>query len=165
MIYEQLRLENQICFPIYVASRLFVREYQPYLDPLNITYPQYLVLMVLWETDERAVGEIAERLLLNTNTITPLLKRMESQGLVVRRRAKDDERKVIVALTEQGQQLQADAAKIPALFVSNLVEDAVNLEELVKLRDKLNNIIDQLTNLPQNLDPSESGWGAIRKTL
>jgi DNA-binding MarR family transcriptional regulator len=82
MIYEQLRLENQICFPIYVASRLFVGEYQPYLDALNITYPQYLVLMVLWETDERAVGEIAERLLLNTNTITPLLKRMEAQGIV-----------------------------------------------------------------------------------
>lgn len=155
MIYEELRLENQICFPIYVASRLFVREYQPYLDPLNITYPQYLVLMVLWETDERAVGEIAERLLLNTNTITPLLKRMESQGLVMRRRAKDDERKVIVALTEKGQQLQIEAAKIPALFVSNLVSDAANREELVKLRDKLNAIIDHLPDSPQALNPSD----------
>ena len=67
MIYEQLRLENQICFPIYLASRLFVREYQPYFEPLNITYRQYLVLMVLWETDQRPLGEIAERLLLNVS--------------------------------------------------------------------------------------------------
>jgi DNA-binding MarR family transcriptional regulator len=154
MIYEELRLENQICFPIYVASRLFIREYQPHLDALNITYPQYLVLMVLWETDESTVGEIAERLLLNTNTITPLLKRMESQGLVIRRRATDDERKVIVALSEKGQKLQADAVKIPALFISSLVSDGVNRDELVKLRDKLNIIIDHLPNHSQALDSS-----------
>lgn len=146
MVYEQLRLENQICFPIYVASRLFVREYQPYLDALEITYPQYLVLMVLWETDQRTVGEIAERLLLNTNTITPLLKRMEAQGLIARRRADDDERKVIVALTEKGQALQAEAAKIPELFVSSLLSESMGLEDLKNLRDKLSTLIDHLSS-------------------
>ncbi|MFN8529801.1 MAG: MarR family transcriptional regulator [Anaerolineae bacterium] len=145
MAYEQLRLKNQICFPIYAASRLFVREYQPYLDALEITYPQYLVLLVLWEKDRVTVGEIAERLLLNTNTITPLLKRMEAQGLIERRRSEDDERKVIVALTEKGNQLQADAVKIPEQFVSGLVSDQVNLEELIHLRDKLTFLIDQLS--------------------
>lgn len=146
MVYEQLRLENQICFPIYVASRLFVREYQPYLDALEITYPQYLVLMVLWETDQRTVGEIAERLLLNTNTITPLLKRMEAQGLIARRRADDDERKVIVALTEKGQALQAEAAKIPELFVSSLLSESMGLEDLKNLRDTLSTLIDHLSS-------------------
>lgn len=145
MSYEQLRLENQICFPIYVASRLFVREYQPYLDALGITYPQYLVLMVLWETDHRTVGEIAERLLLNTNTVTPLLKRMQVQGLIARERAEDDERKVMVALTEKGQLLQADAAKIPELFVSSLLSDTMSLEELKNLRDRLSVLIDHLS--------------------
>jgi DNA-binding MarR family transcriptional regulator len=146
MIHEQLRLENQICFPIYAASRLFIREYQPHLDALGITYPQYLVLMILWETDQRSVGEIAERLLLNTNTVTPLLKRMEAQQLIVRRRAQDDERRVIVALTEKGYALQAEAAHIPASFAAGLVSDAISLEELVRLRDRLNTLIDHLSS-------------------
>ena len=102
MAYEQLKLENQICFPIYAASRLITREYQPLLDELGLTYPQYLVLMVLWENDGLPVNEIGRRLILNTNTVTPLLKRMETQGLVTRRRSADDERRVIVALTPQG---------------------------------------------------------------
>ena len=71
MEYEQLKLDNQLCFPVYAASRLIIREYQPYLEKLNITYPQYLVLMVLWETDELSVNDISKRLILNTNTITP----------------------------------------------------------------------------------------------
>ena len=82
MTYEQLKLENQVCFPIYAASRLITREYQPLLDELGLTYPQYLALMVLWEHDGLPVNEIGHKLLLNTNTVTPLLKRMEAQGLV-----------------------------------------------------------------------------------
>jgi DNA-binding MarR family transcriptional regulator len=80
MAYEQLKLENQLCFPLYTASRLVIQEYQPHLDKLGVTYPQYLVLMILWETDSIAVNEITRRLILNTNTITPVLKRMEAQG-------------------------------------------------------------------------------------
>ncbi len=146
MNYEQLRLDNQICFPIYVASRLFVREYQPYLDELGITYPQYLVLMVLWEKDQLTVGEIAGKLLLNTNTITPLLKRMESQGLIERQRSGTDERKVIVALTTQGRELQASAAHIPEQFVSGLLSNAMSLEDLKRLKDTLSILIDQLSS-------------------
>ncbi|MDP3437320.1 MAG: MarR family transcriptional regulator, partial [Bacteroidales bacterium] len=82
MKYDQLKLENQLCFPVYATSRLITREYQPFLDKLQITYPQYLVLMVLWENDTLPVNDIAKKLILNTNTITPLLKRMEQQGLL-----------------------------------------------------------------------------------
>ena len=146
MSYEQLRLDNQICFPIYAASRLFVREYQPYLDALGITYPQYLVLMVLWETDHLTVGEIAAKLLLNTNTITPLLKRIEGQGLIERQRSGTDERKVIVALTTQGKDLQADAANIPEQFISGLLSNAMGLEDLKRLKDTLSILIDQLSS-------------------
>lgn len=144
MSHEQLRLENQICFPIYAASRLFVREYQPYLDALGITYPQYLVLLVLWEVNGLSVGEIAEKLLLNTNTITPLLKRMEIQGLIERQRSHDDERKVNVRLTANGKALEAEAANIPAQFVSGLVSEAMSLEDLMKLRDTLSVLIEHL---------------------
>jgi DNA-binding MarR family transcriptional regulator len=145
MAYEQLRLDNQICFPVYVASRLFIREYQPYLDALGITYPQYLVLLVLWESDDLLVGEIANRLLLNTNTITPLLKRMEAQDLIQRQRSSDDERKVIVCLTEKGKQLQTSAANVPEQFISGLVSSSMTLEDLVTLRDKLSILIDHLS--------------------
>ena len=92
MAYEQLKLENQLCFPVYAASRLITREYQPFLDKLEITYPQYLVLMILWEEDGMPVNDIARKLILNTNTITPLLKRMEQQGIIRRRRSGKDER-------------------------------------------------------------------------
>jgi MarR family transcriptional regulator, organic hydroperoxide resistance regulator len=84
MTYEQLKLENQLCFPLYAASRLVIQKYQPHLEKPGITYPQYLVLMVLWETDSIAVSEITRRLILNTNTITPVLKRMEAQGTITR---------------------------------------------------------------------------------
>lgn len=151
MSYEQLRLDNQICFPIYVASRLFVREYQPYLDELGITYPQYLVLMVLWETDQLTVGEIAGKLLLNTNTITPLLKRMETQGLIERQRSGTDERKVIVALTTQGKDLQAAAAQVPEQFISGLLSNAMGLEDLKRLKDTLSILIDQLSSSDDQL--------------
>jgi MarR family transcriptional regulator, organic hydroperoxide resistance regulator len=145
MGYEQLRLDNQICFPIYATARLFVREYQPYLDALDITYPQYLVLLVLWETDRVTVGEIAGKLLLNTNTITPLLKRMEVQSLIERQRSLDDERKVLVGLTEKGKQLEAKAAMIPEQFITGLVSEAIHLDDLKNLRDTLSALIDHLS--------------------
>ena len=86
MAYEQLKLSNQLCFRLYTASRLITQSYKPLLDNLGITYPQYLVLMVLWENDNQPVNEIAHRLKLETNTITPVLQRMEKQGIVVRTR-------------------------------------------------------------------------------
>lgn len=146
MSFEQLRLDNQICFPIYVVSRLFVREYQPFLDELGITYPQYLVLMVLWECDHLMVSEISEKLLLNSNTITPLLKRMETQELIKRQRSGSDERKVIVSLTVKGKELETGAAKIPEQFISGLLSASIGLEDLKKLKDTLSILIDQLSS-------------------
>lgn len=149
MAYEQLKLENQLCFPIYAASRLIIREYQPLLDKLRITYSQYLVLMVLWETDNLAVSEITRRLILNTNTLTPILKRMEAQGIITRQRSNEDERKVIISLTPKGKQLQAEAASIPAQLVAGLVSEDIQVEDLKKLKDQLYFIIHYLLEKPE----------------
>lgn len=144
MAFEQLKLKNQLCFPIYAASRLITREYQPHLDKLGITYPQYLVLMVLWESDAISVNEIAKKLILNTNTVTPLLKRMASQDIIKRQRSEDDERKVIVKLTGKGKRLQTEAASIPGELASGLSSVALDLEELRAIKDKLDKIITYL---------------------
>ena len=141
MNYEQLKLENQLCFAVYAASRLITREYQPLLDKLSITYPQYLVLMVLWENNHLPVNDIAKKLVLNTNTITPLLKRMEQQGLIKRERSEKDERKVIVHLSEQGVALQEEAARIPEELVKRLSDSNLKLDDLAKLKENLNLLI------------------------
>jgi len=144
MEFDQLKLGNQLCFPVYAASRLIIREYQPHLDKLGITYPQYLVLMVLWETDGISVNEISQKLILNTNTVTPLLKRMEIQGLITRQRSESDERKVIVELTEIGKQLQMKAATIPGQLAAGLIAGNVKVEELIALKDQLYVVINYL---------------------
>jgi DNA-binding MarR family transcriptional regulator len=151
MAYEQLKLENQICFPIYAASRLITREYQPLLDELGLTYPQYLVLMVLWEHDGLPVNEIGQRLLLYTNTVTPLLKRMEAQGLVARRRSAEDERRVIVSLTARGRALQEQAAAIPAKLVAGLSAEGVD-------EQALHDMLAQLQKIIHHLSAKQSGW-------
>ncbi|HOU40859.1 MAG TPA: MarR family transcriptional regulator [Promineifilum sp.] len=145
MAYEQLKLENQICFPIYAASRLITREYQPLLDELGLTYPQYLALMVLWEHNGLSVNDIGQKLLLNTNTVTPLLKRMEAQGLVTRQRSADDERRVIVSLTPQGQALQERAAAIPPQLAAGLNADGVDEQALQAMLAQLQKIIQHLS--------------------
>jgi len=145
MPFDQLKLENQICFPVYAASRLITREYQPYLDKLGVTYPQYLVLMVLWESGEVSVNEIAKKLILNTNTITPLLKRMEQQGLLKRERSEADERKVIICLSEKGNALEQEAALIPEKLAKYLLKGNVEIKDLIKLKDQLDSIISVLS--------------------
>ncbi|MCW3787407.1 MarR family winged helix-turn-helix transcriptional regulator [Plebeiibacterium sediminum] len=145
MSHDPLKLENQLCFPVYAVSRLFTREYQPYLDKLNITYPQYLVLMILWETDQIGVNDIAKKLILNTNTVTPLLKRMETQQLIERSRSADDERKVIVKLTSKGKKLKNKASEIPQSLSHKLLDSSLNIEDLIDLKKKLETIIEHLT--------------------
>ncbi|MBN1415486.1 MAG: MarR family transcriptional regulator [Bacteroidales bacterium] len=145
MADEQLKLENQLCFPVYAASRLITREYQPLLDNLGITYPQYLVLMVLWENDSLPVNDIARKLVLNTNTITPLLKRMEQQGLIIRIRSKKDERKVLVQLTGKGERLKANALQIPEELIKRLSESELKIDDLIRLKENLNSIISLLS--------------------
>ncbi len=143
--FDQLKLSNQLCFPVYAASRLITKEYQPFLEKIGITYPQYLVLMVLWETNQITVNEISKKLLLNTNTITPLLKRMEHQGLISRNRSGSDERKVIVDLTAKGEQLKMEASSIPQKLASALLSNALNVDELIDLKTKLEKLINMLT--------------------
>ncbi len=145
MAYEQLKLANQLCFPVYAASRLITREYQPFLDKLGITYPQYLVLMILWEKDGLPVNDIAKKLILNTNTITPLLKRMEKDGIIRRKRSGEDERKVIVQLTGKGRELQEEAALIPEQLAARLIEGELMIDDLVRLKGMLDSMIRSLS--------------------
>jgi MarR family transcriptional regulator, organic hydroperoxide resistance regulator len=142
--YDHLKISNQICFPVYAASRLITREYQPYLDKMGITYPQYLVLMVLWEADRISVNDISQLLILNTNTVTPLLKRMETLGILTRTRSNSDERKVIVELTKKGKEMREEASAIPGKLVEGLQGATVSIEDMVELRDKLNVLINYL---------------------
>lgn len=143
---DPLKLENQLCFPLYVASRLIIREYKPLLDRLGITYPQYLVLLVLWESDSVPVSVITEKLLLSTNTVTPLLKRMEELGLLTRTRSQADERRVIVSLTERGKALRAEAVSIPARLVASLQTEETSAAELEAMLDQVRQIIDHLSS-------------------
>jgi DNA-binding MarR family transcriptional regulator len=111
---ESLSLDNQLCFTIYACSRAMTQLYRPWFDEIGITYPQYLVLLVLWEQDGVTVKALGERLFLDSGTLTPLLKRMESAKLITRQRSVEDERKVLIHLTEAGKQLEAQAYTIPS---------------------------------------------------
>ena len=113
MAYEQLKLENQLCFPLYAASRIITRKYKPLLDPLGLTYTQYVVMLALWEQDALSVNQLGENLLLDSGTLTPLLKKLEGQGLVRRSRSTQDERMLIVEVTELGWKMKDKAAEVP----------------------------------------------------
>lgn len=149
---KQLQLRNQICFPIYSASHLITKAYKPYLDEMGLTYPQYLVLMVLWENDKLTVNQISEKLLLNTNTISPLLKRIEKMELLKRNRSNEDERSVIVQLTESGKKLKTKALPIPEKIYMELISNNINIEDMMKLKDILSKLILELTNKNKSKD-------------
>jgi DNA-binding MarR family transcriptional regulator len=139
---QLLRLDNQICFAIYSAAHAFNRVYKPLLDRLGLTYPQYLVMLVLWERDGVAVKEIGERLYLDSGTLTPLLKRLEQAGLVRRTRSTEDERQVLIGLTAQGQSLRDKARSVPQSILAatqcSVSELTAVKNEIVALRDRLN---------------------------
>ena len=143
-MYEQLKLDNQLCFRLYTAARLVMQAYYPYFEPLGITYPQYLVLLVLWEKDHQPVNDIAHLLHLETNTVTPLLQRMEKQGLVTRTRGKEDTRQRIVSLTEQGKALEEHAKDIPGCLAGELSDKMEDLNCLVASMPALDALIDGL---------------------
>lgn len=132
---DVLKLKNQLCFPFYAVSRLITRHYQPLLDKLNLTYPQYLVLLVLWERQSSSITELSRILLLNSNTLTPLLKRLAAQGYIERTRSDEDERKVMISLTEKGRNLRKEALSIPEKLVASLEYSEENLIALKKLID------------------------------
>lgn len=146
-MHEELRLDNQVCFRLYTAARLITQAYTPMLNELGITYPQYLVLMVLWEQDAQPVNDIARRLLLETNTVTPLLQRMEKLGIVVRKRGKEDKRQQIVSLTEKGKAMEEQAYTIiPAGMGKDLSACPFQLDDYTHLATELDTIIDTLKN-------------------
>ena len=111
--YDALKLENQICFPLYVCSKEIVKAYKPYLDELDLTYTQYITMMVMWEHKELKVKEVGRYLFLDSSTLTPLLKRLEEKGYVKRRRSTEDERDLIVTITDNGEALKEKAVTIP----------------------------------------------------
>ncbi|MBQ9458344.1 MAG: MarR family transcriptional regulator [Oscillospiraceae bacterium] len=111
--YEGLKLENQLCFPLYAASREVVKRYRPFLEPLDLTYTQYIAMMVFWEQKKCSVKELGERLYLDSGTLTPVLKSLEAKGFVRRYRSTEDERVLLVEVTEEGMQLRRRAAAVP----------------------------------------------------
>jgi DNA-binding MarR family transcriptional regulator len=141
--YDALKLENQLCFPLYACSRSIVNLYTPFLKPLGLTYTQYIVFLVLWEQDGITVGELGTKLHLDNGTITPLLKKMQDKGYVTRERSKSDERVVIVSLTDEGRALREEAVKIPSAIgqcVPLEPDEAAALYELLyKVLDKFSN--------------------------
>lgn len=132
-----LSLDNQLCFALYSTNLALHKIYRQLLTPLGLTYPQYLVMMVLWEQDEVTVSEIGERLYLDSATLTPLLKRMETAGLLMRQRSRKDERQVIVTLTDAGRELKTEASEIPG---SVLCATACDRETLMSLKTQLEDL-------------------------
>jgi DNA-binding MarR family transcriptional regulator len=141
MEYEQLKLENQLCFRLYAAARLTIGAYHPYLAPLRITYPQYLVLLVLWEKDRLPVNDIARRLMLETNTVTPLLQRMEKAGLIKRSNGRSDARQRIVSLTSKGMGMREQAKHIPGCLSADILKHTGPMEELTRMVPALDRLI------------------------
>lgn len=142
---EQLKLDNQLCFRLYTASRLITQAYHPLLSGYGITYPQYLVLMVLWEKDSQPVNDIAKRLMLETNTITPLLKRMEAEGFVTRSKGTKDARQIIVRLTDKGARLQESLANVPEAMGDSIKCKSITPDTVPALFCTLDDIIETLS--------------------
>ena len=147
MVNESFLLDNQLCFKLYTASRLLTQAYHPLLSVQGLTYPQYLVLLVLWEKDAQPVNDIAKRLYLETNTVTPLLQRMEKEGILTRKRGREDARQMIVSLTKKGKDLQNILADVPATVGQAVICDSVTPETAPDLFRILDDIINKLDNV------------------
>ena len=131
---EMLKLENQLCFPLYACAKEVVRRYTPLLEPLGLTYTQYIAMMVMWEHKSISVRDMGKMLFLDSGTLTPMLKKMEKAGWISRRRSREDERMVIVTITEKGEKLQEQAADVPVRMAGCLTlknDDAMQLYSLL----------------------------------
>jgi DNA-binding MarR family transcriptional regulator len=142
-----LKLDNQLCFAVYACSREITKLYHPLLRELGLTYTQYITLLALWEEDRVSVKQLGQRLYLDSGTLTPLLKKLELMQLVTRERDKHDERSVIIALTEQGVQLQERALNIPEKL---LCQVGVSPQQLDALRTQLSEVMNKVQQIPQN---------------
>uniref|UniRef100_A0AB33JH28 MarR family transcriptional regulator n=5 Tax=unclassified Prevotella TaxID=2638335 RepID=A0AB33JH28_9BACT len=144
MAYEQLKLKNQVCFRLYTASRLIIQAYEPFFKQLGITYTQYLVLMVLWEQDNQPVNDIAKKLVLETNTVTPLIQRMEKLDLVVRTVGPVDHRQKIVSLTKKGKTMQDECKDFPGCLINIFNTYDISMDELMALSEQLDRFINPI---------------------
>ena len=136
---DTLELDNQFCFPIYALSKKIINMYRLYLDPLDITYPQYLVLMVLWKEQQQTVGQLGEKLFLDSGTLTPLLKRMEQKEMVVRSRNIEDERIVVIKKKKKGSALKEKVKDIPEKLLESMAISVDELKQLKKIANKILN--------------------------
>ena len=143
-MHEQLKLGNQLCFRLYTVTRLITQAYRPLLEPLGLTYPQYLVMMVLWEQDNQTVGDIGRRLMLDTNTLTPMLQRMEREGLLVRTHGIADGRQTLVSLTKKGIHLEEHAKDIPECMSQNWHGDTLNNDQITSMVTAVDTLIEGL---------------------
>lgn len=159
---ELLLLDNQVCFPLYAASRLLTQSYRPHLDRLGLTYLQYLVLLVLWETDGATVGDIGHRLLLDSGTLTPVLQRLQRAGLLLRVRSPQDERRVECRLTSRGQRLRRRAIGIPMAMVQ---EVGLELAQLAQLKREVCGLVSQLRGRSATSAPAATGEDASARAL
>lgn len=139
--YDCLKIENQLCFPLYACSKEIVRRYKPLLDRLDLTYTQYITMMILWDIKKANVKELGERLYLDSGTLTPLLKKLESKGYIERKRSESDERNLIVSITDKGMDLREQALSVPADMRKCVCLPA---EEAKELYDLLYKILDNL---------------------
>ena len=139
--YDALKLENQLCFPLYACSRNVIREYKPYLDRLDLTYTQYIAMLVLWERGSLTVKELGEALYLDSGTLTPLLKKLEAKGLITRKRSTSDERNLILTLTKAGTAMREEACTIPSELAQKV---PLSQEEARTLYDLLYKVLGNL---------------------
>lgn len=137
--YAALKLENQLCFPLYACSKEIVKRYKPFLDELNLTYTQYIAMMVLWDKGEVTVSELGKELFLDSGTLTPLLKKLEQKGYVTRMRMEHDERNVCITITKQGEKLKEEAVHVPEKMQSCLSISQTEAESLYKILHKIMN--------------------------
>lgn len=135
--YDTLKIENQICFPLYACSREIIKQYKPFLDKINLTYTQYITMMVLWEKTELTTKELGKILYLDSGTLTPLLKKMEAKGLLTRKRSERDERNLIVSITEKGEHLKDLAIHVPEEMMKCTNLEAEEAMELYRLLYKI----------------------------
>ena len=141
--YEALKLDNQLCFPLYACAKEIVRRYKPFLDEIDLTYTQYIAMMVLWEEKEINVKDLGGRLYLDSGTLTPVLKRLEQKGLISRQRDDNDERVLIASITQEGEALKEKAVEIPYKMAGCVKLDARDAKELYEILHKLLNIFEE----------------------
>jgi len=149
---ELLKLDNQLCFAIYACSRSLTRIYRPLLHQLGVTYPQYLVLLVLWEKGQQSVTDLGQQLFLDSGTLTPLLKRMEKSGIVQRVRSLEDERRVLVMVTEKGAALKEMAYAIPEKM---LCHSGLTVEEFFRMKGDLEQLLERIRQHEEMIEDHE----------